>query len=201
QIINRGSEWYTGIGTERSKGTKLISLSGNIVNSGVVEVPFGTTLREIVYDIGGGIPNGKKLKAVHFGGPMGGSIPASLIDTPLDFDELAKLGAPIGAGGLLVLDEETNMVDVTRFFLNFLTNESCGKCVPCREGTRQMLKILTRIGEGNGREGDIERLEEIAEVAGAASLCALGKTASDPLLGTLRYFRAEYEANIKKRAE
>jgi NADP-reducing hydrogenase subunit HndC len=201
QIINKGSEWYTGIGTERSKGTKLISLSGNIVNSGVVEVPFGTTLREIVYDIGGGIPNGKRLKAVHFGGPMGGSIPASLIDTPLDFDELAKLGAPIGAGGLLVLDEETNMVDVTRFFLNFLTNESCGKCVPCREGTRQMLKILTRIGEGNGREGDIERLEEIAEVAGAASLCALGKTASDPLLGTLRYFRAEYEANIKKRAE
>jgi len=201
QIINRGSEWYTGIGTERSKGTKLISLSGNIVNSGVVEVPFGTTLREIVYDIGGGIPNGKRLKAVHFGGPMGGSIPASLIDTPLDFDELAKLGAPIGAGGLLVLDEETNMVDVTRFFLNFLTNESCGKCVPCREGTRQMLKILTRIGEGNGREGDIERLEEIAEVAGAASLCALGKTASDPLLASLRYFRAEYEANIKKRAE
>jgi NADP-reducing hydrogenase subunit HndC len=201
QIINKGSEWYTGIGTERSKGTKLISLSGNIVHSGVVEVPFGTTLREIVYDIGGGIPNGKRLKAVHFGGPMGGSIPASLIDTPLDFDELAKLGAPIGAGGLLVLDEETNMVDVTRFFLNFLTNESCGKCVPCREGTRQMLKILTRIGEGNGREGDIERLEEIAEVAGAASLCALGKTASDPLLGTLRYFRAEYEANIKKRAE
>lgn len=201
QIINKGSEWYTGIGTEQSKGTKLISLSGNIVHSGVVEVPFGTTLREIVYDIGGGIPNGKRLKAVHFGGPMGGSIPASLIDTPLDFDELAKLGAPIGAGGLLVLDEETNMVDVTRFFLNFLTNESCGKCVPCREGTRQMLKILTRIAGGNGRGGDIERLEEIAEVAGAASLCALGKTASDPLLGSLRYFRAEYEANIKERAE
>ena len=150
-IINKGSEWYTGIGTERSKGTKLISLSGNIVNTGVVEVPFGTTLREIVYDIGGGIPNGKKLKAIHFGGPMGGSIPASLLDTPLDFDELAKLGAPIGAGGMLVLDEDTNMVDVTRFFLNFLTNESCGKCVPCREGTRQMLKILTNISEGKGK--------------------------------------------------
>jgi len=201
QIINRGFEWYTSIGTERSKGTKLISLSGNIVNTGVVEVPFGTTLREIVYDIGGGIPNGKKLKAVHFGGPMGGSIPESLLDTPLDFDALAKLGAPIGAGGMLVLDEDTNMVDVTRFFLNFLADESCGKCVPCREGTRQMLKIVTNISEGKGREGDIERLEEIAEVAGAASLCALGKTASDPLLGTLRYFRAEYEANIKKRAE
>lgn len=197
QIINKGSEWYTSIGTERSKGTKLISLSGNIVNTGIVEVPFGTTLREIVYDIGGGIPDGKKLKAIHFGGPMGGSIPESLLDTPLDFDELAKLGAPIGAGGMLVLDEDTNMVDVTKFFLNFLTNESCGKCVPCREGIRQMLKIVTNISEGKGREGDIELLGEISEVVGAASLCALGKTASDPLLSTLRYFRDEYEANIK----
>jgi len=196
QIINKGAEWYTSIGTERSKGTKLISLSGNIVNTGIVEVPFGTTLREIVYDIGGGIPNGKKLKAVHFGGPMGGSIPESLLDTPLDFDELAKLGAPIGAGGMLVLDEDASMVDVTRFFLNFLTNESCGKCVPCREGIRQMLKIVTRISEGKGSEGDIGLLEEIAAVAGAASLCALGKTASDPLLSTLRYFKEEYEANI-----
>ncbi len=196
QIIDKGSEWYTRIGTERSKGTKLISLSGNIVNTGIVEVPFGTTLRAIVYDIGGGIPKGKKLKAVHFGGPMGGSIPASLIDTPLDFDALAKLGAPIGAGGLLVLDEDANMVDVTRFFLGFLTNESCGKCVPCREGIRQMLKIVTRINEGKGRKGDIGLLEEIAAVAGTASLCALGKTASDPLLSTLRYFRDEYEANI-----
>ena len=199
QIINRGYEWYTSIGTERSKGTKLISLSGNIVNTGVVEVPFGITLREIVYDIGGGIPNGKKLKAVHFGGPMGGSIPESLLDTPLDFDELAELGAPIGAGSMLVLDEDTNMVDVTRFFLNFLTDESCGKCVPCREGIRQMLKIVTNISEGKGREGDIELLEEISEVAGAASLCALGKTASDPLLSTLRYFRDEYEANIREK--
>jgi NADP-reducing hydrogenase subunit HndC len=196
QIIDQGAEWYAGIGTERSKGTKLISLSGNVVNTGIVEVPFGTTLREIVYDIGGGIPNGKKLKAVHFGGPMGGSIPEGLLDTPLDFDELAKLGAPIGAGGLLVLDEDASMVDVTRFFLNFLTNESCGKCVPCREGIRQMLKIVTRISEGKGRKGDIELLEEIAAVAGAASLCALGKTASDPLLSTLRYFKDEYEANI-----
>ncbi|MBW1767630.1 MAG: SLBB domain-containing protein [Deltaproteobacteria bacterium] len=199
QIINRGSEWYASIGTERSKGTKLLSLSGNIVNTGVVEVPMGTTLRKIVYDIGGGIPNGKKLKAVHFGGPMGGSIPESLLDTPLDFDELAKLGASMGAGGMLILDEDTNMVDVARYFLDFLTNESCGKCVPCREGIRQMLKIVTRISEGNGREGDIELLEEISEVAGAASLCALGKTASDPLLSTLRYFRDEYETNIKEK--
>ena len=198
QIINKGSEWYTSTGTERSKGTKLLSLSGNIVNTGVVEVPFGTTLREIVYDIGGGIPNGKKLKAVHFGGPMGGSIPESLLDTPLDFDELAELGAPIGAGSMLVLDEDTKMVDVTRFFLNFLKEESCGKCVPCREGISQMLKILTNISEGKGREGDIELLEEISEVTGAASLCALGKTASGPLLSTLRYFRDEYEANIAK---
>ena len=197
QIINKGSEWYTSIGTEQSKGTKLISLSGNIVNTGVVEVPFGTTIREIVYDIGGGIPNGKKLKAVHFGGPMGGSIPESLLDTPLDFDELAELGAPIGAGGMLVLDEDTNMVDVIRYFFNFLHNESCGKCVPCREGIRQMLKIVTNISEGKGKKGDIELLEEIAEVTKAASLCALGKTASDPLLSTLRYFRDEYEANIK----
>lgn len=196
QIINKGSQWYAGIGTERSKGTKLISLSGNIVNTGVVEVPFGTTLRAIVYDIGGGIPNGKKLKAVHFGGPMGGSIPESLLDTPLDFDALAKLGAPIGAGGMLVLDEDASMVDIIQYFLDFLANESCGKCVPCREGIRQMLKIVIHIRDGKGREGDIERLEEISEVTGAASLCALGKTASDPLLSSLRYFRDEYEANI-----
>jgi NADP-reducing hydrogenase subunit HndC len=194
QIIGRGSDWYAGIGTERSKGTKLISLSGNIVNAGVVEVPFGTTLRTIVYDIGGGIPGGKKLKAVHFGGPMGGSIPERFLDTPLDFDAMAKLGAPIGAGGLLVMDEDTRMVDVTRFFLDFLARESCGKCVPCREGIRQMLKIVTAIGEGKGKKGDIELLEEIAEVAGGAALCALGRTASDPLRSTLRYFRDEYEA-------
>ena len=197
-IIDKGSEWYTSTGTERSKGTKLISLSGNIVNTGVAEVPFGTTVREIVSGIGGGIPNGKKIKAVHFGGPMGGSIPESLLDTPLDFDELAKLGAPIGAGSMLVLDEDTSMVDIIRYFLDFLSNESCGKCVPCREGIRQMLIILTNIRDGKGREGDIELLEEISEVTGAASLCALGKTAADPLLSTLRYFRDEYEANIEK---
>lgn len=197
-IIKNGADWYTGIGTERSKGTKMISLSGNVVNSGVVEVPFGTTLKEIVYDIGGGVANGKKLKALHFGGPMGGSIPASLVDTPLDFDALKKVGAPMGAGALLVMDEETNMVEVIRFFLDFLTKESCGKCVPCREGLRNMLKIVTRICEGKGKTGDIELLEEIAEVMSAASLCSLGKTASDPLKSSLRYFRDEYEANIKE---
>ena len=197
-IINKGHKWYTAIGTEKSKGTKLVSLSGNIVNTGVAEVPFGTTVREIVYGIGGGIPKGKKLKAVLFGGPMGGAIPESLLDTPLDFDELAQLGAPIGAGSMLILDEDTSMIDVTRYFLDFLTNESCGKCVPCREGIRQLLKIVTRISEGQGREGDIALLEEIAEVTGTASLCALGKTAADPLLSTLRYFREEYESSIPK---
>lgn len=197
QIIEKGAKWYTGIGTERSKGTKMISLSGNVVNSGVVEVPFGTTLRQIVYDIGGGVPNGKKLKAIHFGGAMGGSIPASLIDTPLDFDVLGKVGAPIGAGALMVMDEDTNMVDATRFFLTFLTNESCGKCVPCREGIRQLLTILGGMCEGKGKAGDIETMQEIAEVMSAASLCALGKTGTDPLKGTLRYFKEEYEAAIK----
>jgi NADH-quinone oxidoreductase subunit F len=196
QIINNGAEWYARIGTERSKGTKMISLSGNIANAGVVEVPFGTTLREIVYDIGGGIPNGKKLKALHFGGAMGGSIPESLIDTPLDFDALKKAGAPMGAGALLVMDEDTNMVHAIRFFLEFLTNESCGKCVPCREGIRQMIHILDRISDGKGKAGDIEQLEEISEVMGAASLCSLGKTAPDPLKSALRYFKDEFEANI-----
>lgn len=197
QIIEKGADWYTGIGTERSKGTKMISLSGNVVNSGVVEVPFGTTLRQIVFDIGGGVPNGKKLKALHFGGAMGGSIPESLIDTPLDFDALGKVGAPMGAGALMVMDEDTNMVEAARFFLTFLTNESCGKCVPCREGIRQLLGILGNICDGKGKQGDIETMQEIAEVMSAASLCSLGKTATDPLKGTLRYFREEYEANIK----
>ncbi len=196
QIIGRGADWYASIGTERSKGTKLVSLSGHVANSGVVEVPMGTPLRTIVQDIGGGVPGGKALKAVHFGGPMGGSIPERLIDTPLDFDELAKLGAPIGAGGLLVMDEETDMVDMARYFLEFLTSESCGKCVPCREGLVQMLKILTAMKDGKGRTGDIGRLEDLAEVTGMACLCALGKTASDPLRSMLRYFKGEYEARV-----
>ncbi|MCL6447791.1 MAG: NAD(P)H-dependent oxidoreductase subunit E [Armatimonadetes bacterium] len=198
-IINKGSAWYAGIGTERSKGTKLISLSGKVCNTGVVEVPLGTPLKEIVYGIGGGIPNGKKLKAVHFGGPMGGSLPESLIDTPLDFDALAKLGAPMGAGAMLVIDEDTCMVDLARHFLEFLAGESCGKCVPCREGIRQMLKILTRITKGKGKEGDLELLEELAGVTREAALCALGRSAPNPFLSTLKYFRDEYEAHIKEK--
>jgi NADH-quinone oxidoreductase subunit F len=168
------------------------------VNSGVVEVPMGTPLRKIVYDIGGGVAGGKAAKAVHFGGPMGGSIPASLMDAPLDFDGLAKLGAPIGAGGLLVMDEDTDMVDVARYFLEWLTNESCGKCVPCREGMWQTMKVLENITKGKGRSGDIERLEDLNDVTGAACLCALGKTAADPLRSMLRYFKDEYETQIAR---
>lgn len=199
QIINNGSAWYSSIGTERSKGTKLISLSGNIVNSGVVEIPMGTSLREIIFDFGGGIPNGKKLKAIHFGGPMGGSIPESLINTPLDFDALSKLGASLGAGDMLVLDEDTCMVEIARFFLEFLSGESCGKCVPCREGIRQMLGILTRMTAGKGKEGDLELLEEISEVVGEAALCSLGRSVQKPLLSMFKYFRDEFEAHIKEK--
>jgi len=198
QIIERGAEWYAGIGTERSKGTKLVSLSGHVVASGVVEVPMGTPLRTIVHDIGGGVAQGKALKAVHFGGPMGGSIPADLVDARLDFDELAKLGAPIGAGGLLVMDEDTDMVEVARYFLEWLTNESCGKCVPCREGMWQTMRVLENITKGQGRRGDIERLEDLNDVTSAACLCALGKTSADPLKSMLRYFKPEYEAQIAR---
>ena len=197
-IIERGADWYASIGTEGSKGTKLVSLSGNVVDSGVVEVPMGTPLRTIVYDIGGGVAGGKQAKAVHFGGPMGGSIPVSMIDARLDFDELAKLGAPIGAGGLLVMDEDTDMVEVARYFLEWLTQESCGKCVPCREGMWQTMKVLENIGKGQGKSGDIARLEDLNDVTGAACLCALGKTAADPLKSMLRYFKDEYETQIAR---
>lgn len=197
-IIGKGAAWYNTIGTEGSKGTKLVSLSGNIANAGVVEVPLGTTLREIVYGLGGGAPGGRKIKAVHFGGPMGGSLPERLLDTPLDFDLLDGLGAPMGAGGLLIMDEEVCMVGMTRYFLEFLSGESCGKCVPCREGIRQMLKVLRAIEAGEGKEGDIATLEKLAWVTGKAALCALGKSAAAPLLSTLRYFREEYEAGIDK---
>ncbi|MDF1552508.1 MAG: NADH-ubiquinone oxidoreductase-F iron-sulfur binding region domain-containing protein [Deferrisomatales bacterium] len=196
-IINNGAAWFAGIGTEKSKGSKLLSLSGSVNHIGVVEVPMGTPLRTVVEVIGGGVAGGKALKAVHFGGPMGGSIPAQLIDTPVDFDALGKLGAPMGAGAMLVLDEDTCMVDLIRFFLEFLTKESCGKCTPCREGCRQMLNVVTGICEGRGQPGDIELLEEIAEVMSAASLCSLGKTASDPLRSALRYYRDEYVAHIQ----
>ena len=196
QIIDRGADWFLGIGSEKSKGTKLVSLSGNVVNSGIVEVPMGTPLRTLIFDIGGGVRDGKGFKAVHFGGAMGGSIPAEMIDARLDFDEMSKLGAPIGAGGLLVMDEDTDMVEVARYLLDFLVKESCGKCVPCREGMHQMLKILTNIAEGKGKKFDLERLADLAEVTSLGSLCALGKTSSDPLKSMLRYFRGEYEARI-----
>jgi NADH:ubiquinone oxidoreductase subunit F (NADH-binding)/NAD-dependent dihydropyrimidine dehydrogenase PreA subunit len=196
-IIERGPDWYSKIGTEKSKGTKIFSLVGKINNTGLVEVPMGITLAEIVYDIGGGIPNGKKLKAVQTGGPSGGCIPESLFDTPVDFERLTEVGSMMGSGGMIVMDEDTCMVDVAKYFLGFLEKESCGKCVPCREGIRQMHHILTDITEGRGQPGDIELLEELSHVLRDASLCALGATAPNPVLTTIRYFREEYESHIK----
>jgi NADH:ubiquinone oxidoreductase subunit F (NADH-binding)/(2Fe-2S) ferredoxin/Pyruvate/2-oxoacid:ferredoxin oxidoreductase delta subunit len=198
-IINRGAEWFRGLGTERSKGTKIFSLVGKLKNTGLVEAPMGMTLADIVFNIGGGIPDGKKFKAVQTGGPSGGVIPESLLNTPVDYEELSKLGAIMGSGGMIVMDEDTCVVDVARYFLNFLAGESCGKCVPCREGIYQMLKILNRICEGEGREGDIGLLEEIAETVRDFSLCALGKTAANPVLSTIKYFRDEYEVHIKEK--
>ena len=196
-IINNGADWFTSIGTEGSKGTKIFSLVGKVDNTGLVEVPMGMTLREVIFDIGGGIPKGKKFKGVQTGGPSGGVIPESLLDTPVDFDELTKVGSMMGSGGMIVMDEDTCMVDVARYFLNFLAEESCGKCIPCREGIYQMLKILNRIGAGEGRTGDIELLKEIGEIVKVASLCALGTTAPNPVLSTIRYFRDEFEAHIE----
>jgi len=198
-IINKGADWFAGLGTEGSKGTKIFSLVGKVNNTGLVEVPMGITLKDIIYGLGGGIPGGKKFKAVQTGGPSGGCIPEEQLDMQVDFDQLAKAGSMMGSGGMIVMDEDTCMVDVARYFLDFLSGESCGKCVPCREGIRQMLKILTNITRGEGREGDIERLEELSEVTRDASLCALGKTAANPVLSTIRYFRDEYEAHIKEK--
>ena len=198
-IINKGADWFTQFGTDGSKGTKIFSLVGKITNTGLVEVPMGITLKDIIYQIGGGIPGGKRFKAVQTGGPSGGCIPEELLDLEVGFDELSKAGSIMGSGGMIVMDEDTCMVDVARYFINFLTDESCGKCVPCREGLRQMLKILTNITEGKGKAGDIELLEELSEVAGDASLCALGTSAPNPFLSTVRYFRDEYEAHIKEK--
>jgi len=198
-IINRGAAAFASIGTEGSKGTKIFSLVGKITNTGLVEVPMGITLRDIVFNIGGGIPGGKKFKAVQTGGPSGGCIPEDQLDLKVDFDELTRAGSMMGSGGMIVMDQDTCMVDVARYFINFLTDESCGKCLPCREGLRQMHSILTKITEGKGKEGDIELLEQLSEVAREASLCALGKTAPNPFLSTFRYFKGEYEAHIKDR--
>ncbi|MBP3436676.1 MAG: NADH-quinone oxidoreductase subunit NuoF [Clostridia bacterium] len=196
QIINKGAAWFAGMGTEKSKGTKVFALSGKIEHTGLVEIPMGTTLRDIVYEIGGGVPNGKKFKAAQMGGPSGGCVPASLIDTCIDYDSLIAVGAMIGSGGLIVLDEDNCMVDIAKFFLEFTVDESCGKCTPCRVGIRKMLDILTRITEGKGEDGDIEKLEELAMMVKTNSLCGLGQTAPNPVLSTLRYFRDEYEAHI-----
>jgi len=198
-IINKGADWFTEIGTDGSKGTKIFSLVGKINNTGLVEVPMGLPIKEIIYTIGGGIPNGKKFKAVQTGGPSGGCIPKAMLDLEVGFDELTKAGSMMGSGGMIVMDEDTCMVDVARYFIEFLTDESCGKCVPCREGLRQMHRILTNITTGKGKEGDIELLEELSECAVEASLCALGKSAPNPFLSTLRYFREEYEAHIKEK--
>jgi NADH-quinone oxidoreductase subunit F len=196
-IINNGADWYAKIGTAGSKGTKIFSLVGKINNTGLVEVPMGITLREIIYDIGGGIPGGKKFKAVQTGGPSGGCVPKSMLNLPVDFDELNKVGAMMGSGGMIVMDENSCMVDIAKYFINFLEGESCGKCLPCREGLKRMSQILTDITEGKGKEGDIELLERLSATLVDTSLCALGSTAPNPVLTTIRYFRDEYEAHIK----
>lgn len=198
-IINKGADWFARLGTEGSKGTKVFSLVGKITNTGLVEVAMGMTLRDIIYNIGGGIPGNKKFKAVQTGGPSGGCLPEAYLDYEVGFDELTRAGSMMGSGGMIVMDEDTCMVDVARYFLGFLTDESCGKCVPCREGVGQMLKILTNITRGKGKEGDIELLEDLAEVAREVSLCALGQTAPNPFLSTLKYFRDEYEAHIREK--
>ncbi|HVP77493.1 MAG TPA: NADH-ubiquinone oxidoreductase-F iron-sulfur binding region domain-containing protein, partial [Thermodesulfobacteriota bacterium] len=195
-IINEGADWYGRIGTEGSKGTKIFSLVGKVNNTGLVEVPMGISLREIVYDIGGGIPGGKKLKAVQTGGPSGGCIPESLIDLPVDYDRLTEVGSMMGSGGMIVMDESTCMVDVAKYFTNFLKDESCGKCTSCREGTKRMHEVLTEITEGRGKTDHLELLEEIGWVTAEASLCALGGTAPNPVLSTIRYFRDEYKEHI-----
>jgi len=196
-IINSGADWFTKIGTAGSKGTKIFSLVGKINNTGLIEIPMGMTLKEIIYDIGGGIPGGKKFKAVQTGGPSGGCIPEKFIDLPVDYDELTKVGSMMGSGGMIVMDEGTCMVDLAKYFLTFLADESCGKCVPCREGVHRMLEIVTEITEGNGKEEDVPLLEEMSKTIVDTSLCALGGTAPNPVMSTIKYFRNEYEVHIK----
>ena len=197
QIILKGADWFASMGTETSKGTKVFALGGKIKNTGLVEIPMGTTLREVVEEIGGGIPNGKKFKAAQTGGPSGGCIPASLIDTPIDYDNLIKIGSMMGSGGLIVMDEDSCMVDIAKFFLEFTVDESCGKCAPCRIGTVRLLEILNKITSGNGEMEDLDKMEELCNYIKSASLCGLGQTAPNPVLSTLRYFRDEYIAHIR----
>ena len=196
QIILKGAEWFSSMGTEKSKGTKVFALGGKITNTGLVEIPMGTTLREVVEEIGGGVPNGKKFKAAQTGGPSGGCIPAHLIDTPIDYDNLIEIGSMMGSGGLIVMDEDNCMVDIARFFLEFTVDESCGKCTPCRVGTRRLLEILDKIIAGKGELEDLDRMEELCNYIKSASLCGLGQTAPNPVISTLRYFRDEYIAHI-----
>ena len=198
-IINRGADWFQEIGTDTSKGTKVFSLVGKVRNTGLVEVPMGITLKEMIFDMGGGIPDDKKFKAVQIGGPSGGCIPESLLDLPVDYESLKKVGSIVGSGGMIVMDENNCMVEVARYFLQFTQGESCGKCPPCREGTRHMLNILTAITEGRGEPGDIELLEKFGGLIKETALCALGNTAPNPVLTTIRYFRHEYEAHINEK--
>jgi NADH:ubiquinone oxidoreductase subunit F (NADH-binding)/NAD-dependent dihydropyrimidine dehydrogenase PreA subunit len=199
QIILNGAEWYSNIGTEKSKGTKVFALTGKVKNTGLIEVPMGITIREIVFELGGGILNDKGFKAVQIGGPSGGCLTKEHLDLPVDYESLTAAGAIMGSGGLVVMDEDTCMVDVAKFFLEFTQRESCGKCVPCREGTKQMLLLLEKITKGEGTMEDLETLEELAHMVQRMSLCGLGQTAPNPVLTTLRYFRDEYEAHIKDR--
>ncbi len=197
-ILLKGADWFSSIGTEKSKGTKVFAVGGKINNTGLVEIPMGTTLREVLYDIGGGIPKGKKFKAAQTGGPSGGCIPASHIDVPIDYDNLIALGSMMGSGGLIVMDEDNCMVDIAKFFLEFTVDESCGKCPPCRIGTKRMYEILERITSGKGEEEDLDKLEILAESIKQGALCGLGQTAPNPVLSTLKYFRDEYEAHVKE---
>jgi NADH-quinone oxidoreductase subunit F/NAD(P)H dehydrogenase (quinone)/NADP-reducing hydrogenase subunit HndC len=199
QIILNGSQWYSSVGTESSKGTKVFALSGDVNNIGLVEVPMGTTLRTIVYDIGGGIPGKKKFKAVQLGGPSGGCVPEQYLDTPVDYEAIAKVGAIMGSGGAIVMDNNTCMVDMARFFMDFVQDESCGKCTPCREGTRRQLQLLEKICAGNGEPEDLATLEELSDIIKETALCGLGQTGPNPVLSTLRYFRDEYEAHIHEK--
>jgi len=195
-VILDGANWFRTIGTETSKGTKVFALAGKVVNTGLIEVSMGTTLREIIYDVGGGIPFGKRFKAVQTGGPSGGCLPEQYLDTPIDYESLAKAGSIMGSGGMIIIDEDSCMVDVARFFLEFTQDESCGKCTPCREGTKRMLEILVRITEGKGRPGDIEKLERLGTMIKKSALCGLGQSAPNPVLSTIKNFREEYEEHI-----
>ena len=197
QIIHKGSGWYSSIGTEKSRGTKVFALGGKITNVGLVEIPMGTTLREIIEEIGGGIPNGKKFKAAQTGGPSGGCIPAEHIDTPIDYDSLLAIGSMMGSGGMIILDEDTCMVDIAKFYLEFTVDESCGKCTPCRVGTRKLLQYLDKITKGNGEMEDLEKIDELATHMQKSSLCALGQTAPNPILSTMKFFKDEYIAHIQ----